>query len=245
MSDPYDAQILRRSSTEGLAVKSPSSQARPTTTIPSPIKIARHQVARTVSLGYGPTPSLPTGRADISSKEGFPDEKIKKDRAGFSWWWWWEIASAALSTLSMCLIVALLFKVDKLTLSEWRLPIQPNSLIAILTTIGKTAMLVPAASCLSQLKWRHFHLRPQPLHHLQVFDDGSRGPWGSLMLLFNIRSRSLLAWGFAVITLMALWVDPMAQQILEFKPRETVMIGPPAEIGSATIYDSKVWLGSR
>lgn len=46
------------------------------------------------------------------------------------WWWWWEIGGAALSMLSMYLIFLVLADVNNKPLENWRVPIQPNSLIA-------------------------------------------------------------------------------------------------------------------
>ncbi|KAH8879089.1 hypothetical protein GQ53DRAFT_672833 [Thozetella sp. PMI_491] len=153
-----------------------------------------------------------------------------------SWWWWWEIGSALLSTLSMGLIVFILNRADNIPLESWPYSIKINTLIAVLTTIGKAAMLGPVASCLSQLKWQHFSARPRRLQELQVFDDASRGLWGSFMFLFGIRSRALLAWSLALITIVSLGVEPTAQQVLDFPTRMATTTNVSAEIGQAKSY---------
>jgi len=163
-------------------------------------------------------------------------QTAKSRPGGHDHWWWWEVGAAGLSITSMCLVVSILLKTNNRPLSDWRLPIQPNSLIAVFTTIGKAALLVPAATCLSQLKWRHFHLQPRPLAHFQLYDDASRGPWGSLLLLLNLRVRSFLAWALALVTLASLGIDPAAQQILEFASREVLMTGAKAEISAAVNF---------
>ena len=56
----------------------------------------------------------------------------------------------------MILILAVLLKANNTPLRSWSLQIQPNSLIAVFTTIGRSAMMIPVAACISQLKWRHF-----------------------------------------------------------------------------------------
>lgn len=68
-----------------------------------------------------------------------------------SWWWWWEIGAALLSVMCLLLIITLLIYIDGTVLREWPLPFQPNSILAALTTIMKTALLVPVASCIGQL----------------------------------------------------------------------------------------------
>lgn len=154
-----------------------------------------------------------------------------------SWWWWWEIGAAILSASSMFFIIVVLVKVQNTPLQDWTHPIQLNSLIAILTTIGRTAMMVPIASCSSQLKWRHFDHRTQRLHELQLFDNATRGPWGAIKLLSGVHYRSLLASFLALATIAALGIEPSAQQILSF-PHSTLS-NSTAEIGVANVYTSK------
>ena len=57
----------------------------------------------------------------------------------------------------MTLILAILFTMDGKPMRDWKLPIQPNSLIAVSSTIAKSALLVPLAECIGQLKWIYFH----------------------------------------------------------------------------------------
>ena len=103
-------------------------------------------------------------------------------------------------------------------------------------------MMVPVASCLSQLKWRHFMRRSDNLSILEVFDDASRGPWGSKILLLSIRRRALISWTLAIITIAALGVDPSAQQILDFPTRLTPLKNVTAVFGQANNYISKGYL---
>ncbi|KAF2033506.1 hypothetical protein EK21DRAFT_37841, partial [Setomelanomma holmii] len=74
-------------------------------------------------------------------------------------------------------IVAVLARVDDSPIARWPYPIQPASLVAIFSAIAKSALLIPIAVCLSQLKWSYFE-QPRELGYMQVFDDASRGPWG-------------------------------------------------------------------
>ncbi|ORY63891.1 uncharacterized protein BCR38DRAFT_202057 [Pseudomassariella vexata] len=146
----------------------------------------------------------------------------------------------------MVALVVILIKIDNTPLQEWSLQIQPNSLIAVLTTVGKAAMMVPAASCLSQLKWRHFQLRPQRLGDLEIFDEASRGPWGSAVLILRLcrklRSQFLTVYGLAILTILALGFDPSAQQVLEFPLQESKLTNASVQIGRADMYFSKGFL---
>ncbi|KAI1735145.1 hypothetical protein F4680DRAFT_470214 [Xylaria scruposa] len=159
-----------------------------------------------------------------------------------SWWWWWEIGAAILSIASLLVLFILLSKSNGQPLQSWSLPIQPNSLIAVLTTVAKTSMMVPVASCLSQLKWRHFMHRPGPLNQFQVIDDASRGPWGSFIFLINgFKIRAFLPLSLAFVTVVGLGFEPSAQQILDFPERMSILTNVSAEVGIATDYLSKAF----
>ncbi|KAF2495366.1 hypothetical protein BU16DRAFT_561648 [Lophium mytilinum] len=179
-----------------------------------------------------------------SNESGIPGDEEKEPRKkseAMSWWWWWEIGAAMLGTISMLLIIAVLFKVQDKPLQDWTLSIQPNSLIAVFTTIGKTATMVPIASCIAQLKWRHFDRRDRRLDHLQLFEDASRGPWGAVTMMYSVRYQAWLASALALVTVVALGIEPSAQQILNFPHRITMLKNASAEIGIADGYSSKAY----
>lgn len=164
-----------------------------------------------------------------------------RSRYSLSSWWWWEILAMILSLVSMSLLAFLLSKINGTPLAAWDLPIVPQSLIAILTTVGKTALLVPVASCISQLKWRHFSEKPRKLIDFQLFDDASRGPWGSTLFVWHlgIRARLLVALGFALVTVLALGIDPSTQQIIALPVKESPLKNVSVTLGIADFYYSK------
>lgn len=108
-------------------------------------------------------------------------------------------------------------------LEDWQFKwVQPNSLVAIFSTVGKSAIIIPIAEGISQLKWMHLEdPAPRALSQLQYFDDASRGPWGAMMFLWKARVRSppWLASLGSIITLLLLGFEPFTQQILEFPTR--------------------------
>ncbi|KAK0609395.1 hypothetical protein B0T14DRAFT_501180 [Immersiella caudata] len=153
--------------------------------------------------------------------------------------WWWELSSVSLSTICMALLLTLLIKVRNMPLEAWGLPIQPNSLISIFTTVGRTSMMVSIASCLSHLKWSHYLRRADKLDGLQLFDDASRGPWGAAEMLLHIRRGSSLGWALALVTVVSLGIGPSSQQVLDFPSRESVMRNATASLGRADNFRSK------
>ncbi|KAF2681808.1 hypothetical protein K458DRAFT_284643, partial [Lentithecium fluviatile CBS 122367] len=90
------------------------------------------------------------------------------------------------------------------------------SLIAVCSTIAKSALLVALKQDLCQLKWNHFEKRRNTLDQFQYFEDASRGPWGSTMLLVRMwkkRISPIVVVG-AVLNILALALEPLTQQII-------------------------------
>ncbi|KAI1760649.1 hypothetical protein GGR53DRAFT_74397 [Hypoxylon sp. FL1150] len=167
-------------------------------------------------------------------------------RALFStWWWWWEIGATILCIICIGLVIGVLQMTEDKPIELWPYAILPNSLISVLTTVAKAAMLIPIASCLSQAKWYHFQRQPHALDHLQLYDDASRGPWGSFLLLCSWRLKAVGTWGLAFVTLVAMGIEPSVQQILEPRTRQAPLANATVEIGRADNYTSKaIWSGS-
>ncbi|KAF2466299.1 uncharacterized protein BDR25DRAFT_268730 [Lindgomyces ingoldianus] len=169
-----------------------------------------------------------TKMEDQSRSVSMSQEHFEKPHSRPSWRrhlrfnWWWEAGGLCLSILCVALIAAIMFSMHNRALPDWNLPIQPNSLIAVFSTIAKTALLVTIAECISQLKWAYFQ-KPRNLNELQVFDDASRGPWGSLVFLWKTGGTALLASVGAVLTILLLLFEPFAQQVLEFPSRLSVL----------------------
>jgi hypothetical protein len=199
---------------------------------PAEYTLRSQRTPKSHSLSRSPSPSPSPLRRPIP--------KVSTSR---SWWWWWEIGAAILSATSVLLIVLILSMVNNEPLESWRLRIQPNSLIAVLTTIGKSSMMVVITSCISQLKWHHFR-RPQNLKHLQLMDNASRGPWGAVVMLFGLRLREMALWALGIISIIALGVEPTAQQILAFSPQEISLQNVSATIGIADSYASRTILAN-
>ncbi|GAW17768.1 hypothetical protein ANO14919_072350 [Xylariales sp. No.14919] len=193
--------------------------------------LERHIVA---GPGTPPDETATLRSAEVPSSELKRALRDKDSR----WWWWWEIGGSLLSIISIGLVIPVLKVIDDKPLDSWRYSIRPNSLISILTTISKSSMTVATASCLGQLKWDHFQYRPNPLDHLQIYDDASRGPWGSFLLLCTGRLKVVTAWALALVTLFSLGIEPSAQQILDTPTRQTILPNVTAQIGIARNYSS-------
>jgi hypothetical protein len=98
-----------------------------------------------------------------------------------------------------------------------------QTIVFIIAAAVKAALLVHVSACIGQMKWTN---SPDgtiiTLRHLQTLDEASRGPWGSLSLISIIRPR--LATAGSILTILALAIDPFAQQIPSF-PSRTISDG--------------------
>ncbi|KAF3353231.1 Splicing factor U2AF 50 kDa subunit [Verticillium dahliae VDG1] len=136
----------------------------------------------------------------------------------------------------------MLGSIDQSPRLSWHgfLNIEPNTYIAIIATASRTATTVPIASCLSQLKWRHFQSRAHRLNHLDLIDKASRGPWGSLQALFMLGKANMVISMLAITTILSLAIGPSVQQVLEIHTREAIDYSLVPELAYATNYTSKV-----
>jgi hypothetical protein len=178
-----------------------------TTDLPSP--------THSSGLEMTPNPSVHSPRTNLANKSIRSAKRPQKSLLRSPWIW--KVSSAILSVIYTTAIAVILIKADGILLICWPFPISFNSLISTFLTLSKAALMVPVAAGISQLKWMHFE-KAHRLSDLEVFDEASRGPWGSLELIMrlNFNSRTLLAiWG-SLITIVALAMDPFAQQILSF-----------------------------
>ncbi len=108
-------------------------------------------------------------------------------------------------------------------LSHWKIPIAPNSLIAIFSTIAKSALIYPISECIGQLKWHYFE-KSRMLQDIEEFDRATRGPWGAATFITRqCRYASFTTLGALIIILM-LAFEPFTQQVISFS---TVLVPVP------------------
>ena len=99
-------------------------------------------------------------------------------------WWIWELFCWTLASACLCTIAGILSKWDRRPLDEWHYSLTLNTILAILSSVSKAALLVPVSAGISQLKWSRLDDR-RSLIDLQRFDQASRGPLGSIRLIWR------------------------------------------------------------
>ena len=132
--------------------------------------------------------------------------------------WSAEIAAIVISVAFIAAVYVVLLMIHDTSLSKWAMPggVQPTTVIAALITMSKLFLLAVVAEAVSQLKWTYFETRPHALHDIEHFDSASRGAFGATMFLFRIRWRAVAASIGAIVTILALAMEPFAQQSVSF-----------------------------
>lgn len=132
--------------------------------------------------------------------------------------WLLEIISWWVSALSMAAIVGVLIYYRDGKLPRWPCGLTLNAYIAVLSKTSGAALTLPVSEALGQLKWSWFQGKAKTMWDFEIFDNASRGPWGSFLLLIRTKGKALAAFG-ALITLFALALDPFFQQVVDFPER--------------------------
>ncbi|KAJ3565772.1 hypothetical protein NPX13_g7372 [Xylaria arbuscula] len=124
--------------------------------------------------------------------------------------WKWEIMGMLLSLASTAASIVLLAVFDGRRVDSFHAPFSLNTFVSILAQASRTSLAFGVGSGLGQAKWNIFTRRHGSLTLFQAFDEASKGPWGSLNLMYHLRSWSLAILGAAVIVTL-LTIEPLVQ----------------------------------
>jgi Protein of unknown function (DUF3176) len=206
------------------------------TSQPNTAQVAEHSdVSSEVQLGDDQN-NEPKAESDINSKRhGSKPQSMLR-----TWWWWWEIGTTIASIASMASIIGVLLRANNKPLADWSFYWSPNSVLSTLTAIGKSCMMVAVTESISQLKWLQFE-KPRTLRDIELFDAASRGPNGAIWFLLKLRGKALVAAGGAIITILALGIDPVTQMVLAFPIDTMELHNETASLGVASGYVSKAF----
>ncbi|KAI2624404.1 hypothetical protein GGR54DRAFT_575637 [Hypoxylon sp. NC1633] len=118
-----------------------------------------------------------------------------------------------------------------------------NTIVAILSTGSKAALLYPVAECISQLKWIWFSKDYRKLSDMSTFDNASRGIIGGFALAWDTRLRSLASVG-SFLMLFSLAIDPMSQQLVSLVSQQistpinaTIPVAKSFDLGEGMIIE--------
>lgn len=100
----------------------------------------------------------------------------------FSDTWTLEILCWLLALLSLVIILIVLGIFNGQPLQNWHSGLSLNTLINVVSQIAQTALFVPVAASISQMKWI-WYSKIRPVGEMENFDKASRGPMDSLWLI--------------------------------------------------------------
>jgi hypothetical protein len=134
------------------------------------------------------SPAPSATKTTVATQEKAADSKLHHAPPTIDYWWGWDILGLGLSLAILIAIIVILRVFDGKQQPSWRW-ISLNTLLSWLSTVGKGCIAFPLSAGLSQLKWVWFAQRKRPLSDLRVFDNASRGIYGSVELLWALRMR--------------------------------------------------------
>jgi hypothetical protein len=149
--------------------------------------------------------------------------------------WLLECLAMVFSFASFIAIIIILVVYDQKPSPNLSYGLTLNTIVSLLATASRSSLLFAVAAAVGQLKWMWFQRREQPISDMQSFDDATRGPLGSLTLLFQHRGLSLASLG-AIVTVLAVAIDPFIQQILSYPVQQI-----PSSTAQATMPQAQTF----
>lgn len=103
--------------------------------------------------------------------------------------WVWEYLATTLSLAAMASIVGVLAKFNGQDIATWTFPynITINSVIATLNTVSKSLLAFVISAAIGQWKWILSSKHTLRLSTFGFIDRASRGPLGSLQLMWDAK----------------------------------------------------------
>ncbi|KPI38172.1 uncharacterized protein AB675_1014 [Cyphellophora attinorum] len=130
--------------------------------------------------------------------------------------WLAEIALMLLSIACLVTVSVILACYQGRPVDEFKPTLSLNTVAAILIAATRISLAFVTTSCLGQMKWCRMTRNARALKDLQDMDEASRGPLGSLLLLFGSKIVSISGIGAAVLILL-LTTDAFLQQSIATK----------------------------
>lgn len=113
------------------------------------------------------------------------------------------------SILLTGVLVALLVRFDNTPVLEWN-KISLNAVVALTATILKGLIALTTSDCIGQAKWIWLSRQQRSLNDFAIIDQGSRGPLGSIRMLWQPMARSFISFG-AILVILVVPMDSFVQ----------------------------------
>jgi hypothetical protein len=103
--------------------------------------------------------------------------------------WLLEASGLVLSWATFLPMIGILVGESGKPIDHWKISWSINAILSILSTAAAMSMTFAVASALSQRKWNRMRQSSRPLRSLYRYDEASRGPIGSIKLIFHLRFK--------------------------------------------------------
>ncbi|KAE8449583.1 hypothetical protein EG329_007913 [Mollisiaceae sp. DMI_Dod_QoI] len=149
--------------------------------------------------------------------------------------WTLEVVAAAFSVIFLIVMVIILHEYDSCPNPRLPYNITLNTIISILATASKSCLLYVVAAGIGQSKWFWFQETSRSLRDVQVFDNASRGLFGSIQIFASPTRTSITSLGAAIFVL-AMAFDPFVQQVVSIRVREIFTPSATSSTGKLLAY---------
>ncbi|KAI0973611.1 hypothetical protein F4678DRAFT_406196 [Xylaria arbuscula] len=163
----------------------------------------------------------------------------------------WELIMAAVSLIAFGALVVVLAVEDGKPDRRWG-PLTLNSVNSLLTTVIGSSLAAVIGAALSQQLWNGFGqqrtgsgLTTRPARELQLYSDASRGPMGSLTLLWKQGPLSIAALG-AIVTILNLAFATFTQNLIApetLKMKDPTLLAQPFARSQRYVANSENGIG--
>ncbi|CAO2649241.1 Nn.00g066260.m01.CDS01 [Neocucurbitaria sp. VM-36] len=185
------------------------------------------------------TPVQVEEKFPILIKDAASEHKVRLTSSSLLGTWWFEIFSYCVAIAVLAAVVAILAVYDGRPNPLWSGGITLNTIISFASMLFRISLLVPVASCVSQLGWVWLAQQQRPLYDVVRFDRASRSPYGSLEFLFSHRIGSFAFVG-ALVSVLSLVIGPFFQQSVAFYSASVVDATSVSYASFASDYNASV-----
>lgn len=164
------------------------------------------------SESFGPKQEATT----FITSESQSQSKTKNPKVNPVRYWSWEIVSLLFALALLIATIAIPAHYNDKVLKRWPYDISLNTIIAILSTFMRAAVMFVVAELVGQMGWQSLR-KPRPVSDLHHFDNASRGILGAFKLFWNVPPRlaSIIA---VIVIILSPAIAPFSQQAVKTVP---------------------------
>lgn len=124
----------------------------------------------------------PRDTAGLTGHETPASTKKQSSHGNSTGTWTLEVLGWLLALIALVIILVVLGELNHQPLKNWHSSLRFNTFISGVSQVAQSALFVPVAASISQLKWI-WYSKSRPVGELEPFDKASRGPMYSLLLI--------------------------------------------------------------